>query len=118
MSPVTITRQTYRAALQAAVDARGADFTYQSPDGTCLYVHHDEELGTTTPGCLHGFALAVLGYELDSTHEYTPIRTLLSVLGVRGDDVLREAAQESQRAQDRGESWGRALEVFDQYAEC
>lgn len=114
MSPQTITRESYRAALQEAVDAKGAGFVYTPPGdlSVCQYRHWDTAVMEYKPGCLHGHALALLGHELDESSEYTDITDVLGRVGVT-DDGLLDAAQASQTAQDTGTPWGAALEAFD-----
>lgn len=108
--PTEITRESYRAALQKAVDEKGSDYVYPKHEGddvilSCRYV---EENGY--PGCIHGHALSYLGYSgLPEGRSIYSILTNLSAF----DDYLRGAAEESQIAQDQGKTWAEALEAYD-----
>lgn len=110
---IEITRESYRNALIEAVQLKGADYVYprhsvaeaESLALTCRYVEEDGQ-----PGCIHGHALTYLGYQ--GLPEGKGIWDILKELNV-SDYYLRSAAEESQIAQDSGETWGQALEEFD-----
>lgn len=103
-----INRETYRAALQKAVDLKGADYLYEKPVGsvTCRYMEEGQ------PSCLHATALHTLGITDLSQYEGLSVKVILADAGVEDDDLLVAAAR-SQLAQDTGKTWGAALEAFD-----
>jgi hypothetical protein len=103
-----ITRKSYRAALQEAVDLKGPDFIYEKPTGAilCRYMDGNE------PDCIHAHALFSLGHTNLSQYEGLSVSVILSELGV-DDEILVQAATRAQFAQDTGSSWGEALEAFD-----
>lgn len=113
MNRVEITRESYRNALVNAVQLKGAEYVYprhsvqagESLAMSCRYVEEDGQ-----PGCIHGHALISLGYR--GLPEGKGIWAILGELNV-SDYGLREAAEESQIAQDTGKTWGEALDEFD-----
>lgn len=103
-----ITRESYRAALQKAVDLKGSEYVYWKPDGAsgCQYMEGKN------PSCLHAHALFSLGYTDLSQYERMSIKAIFDELDVEDDELIRAAAR-SQYEQDNGRTWGQALETFD-----
>lgn len=114
---VEITRESFSAALDAAVEERGAEFVYPyewrvlvsaddpNRNTTCQYALKDG-----TPACIVGLALSKLGVDV-SQLENTDATTILYSLGV--DDVgLQSAAADAQESQDGGHTWGAARERY------
>jgi len=122
---VTITAENFRAALQRAVDAKGADYIYQkveSIEGSgnwgCAYI--DPQTGEAS--CLIGCALVDLGVSkewlklVDADTDAAGLPTsmadgVLKALGAYAD--IANAARAAQVEQDSGDTWGRALGTFD-----
>ena len=127
MSKHIINRESFTKAMREAVAERGESWTYPSLSdagdskwrnslGNCVYAFPDG-----SPACLIGLAL----YKIDPTidlvgaenriateHDDTSVMALFKELGVE-DRVLYNAAASAQRRQDRGESWGSALEAYE-----
>jgi len=121
-----ITRETFTAAMEAAVAERGADWTYPEPTpktpgyagfqaddwhsgnwGACVYSTPDG-----TPACIIGLALHKIDPAL--VPEWDTVAPATSVLRDAGvtDYLLRVAARAAQREQDSGKTWGEALAVY------
>lgn len=130
-----ITVENFTQAMREAVAERGADYVYPavgSPEaiagwrgrgyehadgpfsnqdvkpgyGGCKYVLKDG-----TPACIIGLAL----YKIDPAllpKANPSAQAVLDNLGVN-DGALLFAAQKAQEAQDKGKTWGVALEVFE-----
>jgi hypothetical protein len=105
------------AALKAAVETRGADYVYVNASGEraskdrlvgCQYTHKDEK-GNLTPGCIAGqvyYDLTGLFVQEQSPFvQWAP--EFLDRFTLDALDLLRQA----QRLQDRGSTWGEAVEV-------
>jgi hypothetical protein len=116
-----ITRQNFTDAVTAAVDERGANWTYPeySPENVAAGWYDD--LGAScqyalrdgTPACLVGLALFKIDPELVPAHGWVigsdgSVGTLFKQLGVT-DDELMNAAETLQSRQDRGLTLGYAL---------
>jgi len=124
---VTITPENFRAALQRAVDARGANYIYQkvevyegSGNWGCAYI--DPQTGEAS--CLIGCALVDLGVskewlrlvDIDAEASGLPSSTADSVLRTLGAYAdIANAARDAQTEQDTGGNWGHALEAFDDW---
>jgi hypothetical protein len=113
LMPSKITRESFTAAMREAVQLRGADWRYplDDPDwtnyrGTCLYVKKDG-----TPACIIGQALAILGHTPPTSTKRASC-VLDRWFGVT-DLALRKAATSAQRLQDKGATWGEALEASE-----
>lgn len=132
---VEITKENFTAALEAAVEEKGADYVYPEElmgksrysVTSCLYFDNETH---QVPLCIIGNALARLGLTYDDIvklgtdnvnvlENEPPIdqdigaSSLLTWL--TNDSDLATAAQAAQNAQDRGQSWGVALERFKEY---
>ena len=92
------------------VASSAPEYVYKIPDSTtlyCLYFDHDGN-----PSCLIGQALAKCGLTEDDVTEGSAAFDILTKNGF-GDDVARAAAS-AQEKQDSGETWGSALEAFNE----
>lgn len=131
---------TTRALLAAAVAEKGADYVYptvsldpldgERPNsGVCFYLTYE-----TTPtnakalnasyknesGCIAGNVLMRAGVTADWLHEHEalPISNLLDRLHEGGlvshDLAVQSGLREAQQAQDKGATWGEAVERFEE----
>jgi len=129
--PITATTdEAFAAALKAALEERGADYVYPEDkrhvfvegwSSQCLYfdIENPEE-----PLCFIGLALSKLGVTATDLQALSPKIKLSSgesglsmgALGVMErlgfSSKVSWAAHEAQAEQDRGETWGRAFQVF------
>jgi hypothetical protein len=84
----------------------------------CTYVHPDADGNLTQPGCLVGAALIDLGIPVETLAEINQdgfgASNLLSYLGgkgvVKATDKAKRVFSNAQSKQDRGWSWGGAVE--------
>lgn len=110
------------AAMDAEVGEAGRDFVYREEHGrhqsgkpTCVYVFNDK------PSCLIGRALFRIGVpveELRNHDEDTPYGVSAScVMDHLGGFSYKVglAADYAQDVQDRGGTWGEALDKFHEY---
>lgn len=104
------------AAIERAVNARGADYVYSAEFGTkCLYVVGGR------PACLVGEVLHTdFGIPFEQLARFEDADSLLLELYdeglVRYSDTAHEMLQQAQAAQDAGRPWGEALAVAQQVA--
>jgi hypothetical protein len=119
-----LTADKMREYLHRALEEKGADYIYEQPSpAACYYLDYnlndDEDGGhairvqnATGPGCLIGHVAYYAGMAKEdlAASEGTPADRLL-----RGHapDAVRLAARALQRAQDQGESWGTAVQAFE-----
>lgn len=116
---IKITRESFTAAMEAAVAERGEDFIYPAEwkapfnkdkpeQGTrCLY--YVPEVGAA---CIIGLTLEKLGVDVAAIAPNKNADYLLGEeLGVK-DNGLIWAAISAQRFQDQGSTWGHALEKY------
>lgn len=125
----TITPEEFTAAMIAAVQERGAHYTYPTarksattdhyglgmytaddyhgPAGDCKYSTPDG-----TPACIIGLALHKIDPDLVPSYSdpNPPARAVLAPFGV--GPLVRAAADAAQRTQDTGGSWGMALREY------
>ena len=119
---VQITRENFTAAMRAAVAERGEDWAYpergselaeqgwRAEEGQeCVYVLPDG-----SPACLIGLALYKIDPALVEGLEGETVSALLLLHRLGVEDVgLCGAAWDAQWAQDLGETWGNALEIYE-----
>lgn len=122
-----LTADEVRAALQRAVDFKGADYVYRGPrgsGGSCWYANPNG-----TPSCIVGHVFADIDPEF-----YARLRKMEQDTGLSatvetifaGDDPekwglhpprigadVTEALSRAQAIQDTGRTWGDALEGYD-----
>lgn len=114
-----ITIENFTAAMRAAVEERGSDYTYpefnkevgeddyHSISGTCQYSTPNGE-----PACIIGLALSKIDPEL--VPKYGVIGDAGNLmLSLGAGAKLSTAAEEAQERQDEGATWGEALEGFE-----
>lgn len=92
------------------VASSAPEYVYKIPDSTtlyCLYFDHDGN-----PSCLIGQALAKCGLTKEDVTEGASAFKVLAEKGI--DDVVAAAAEIAQDKQDNGETWGSALEAFNE----
>lgn len=118
MNKPTITEADFTAAIEKAVDDKGADYIY-NPDLTreCTYTEDGE------PSCIVGTALINLGFEANPDWDYpiqrdgflgdTAADTILPYFFDTPQNVVT-AARKAQRVQDEGGTWGAALGNYKQ----
>lgn len=104
-------------AIRAIVAETGEDHVYEriddgnDPHRSCWYVHDGQ------PSCLIGRALHRIGVPLDllARNEGTSALSLMEDIGGFSYTVRLAAdlAQDVQDGQDKGNTWGDALRVFD-----
>jgi hypothetical protein len=120
MEQTTINRETFREALVAAIEQRGADFVYPEDwkvdvgYGKTGCVYYKKDVGAA---CIIGKALENLGVDVEKlqdggTANWWSAGMALAHVGVR-DNPLMEAATIAQSRQDKGKPWGEALDAFD-----
>lgn len=104
---------SFTTAIRRVVEREGRDYVYESPAGSCQYVHNDE------PGCLIGAALYEMGIPLNVLREFEGknAEALLVALMARRHIVVSEveiaAANAAQQMQDDHQTWGAALDVYE-----
>lgn len=121
-----MTELTYDTAvnlLERAVAEHGADFIYpdserepwqEDRDDVCSY--YVEDNGGYRPSCIIGMVIDYLGLREQflaerENWEGTPGVRVLESLGVTFDAQTRHLLDEAQTQQDRGETWGDAVEL-------
>jgi hypothetical protein len=121
---MTITRDEFTAAMRKAVELRGADYVYPKDqpgftkaqvsafrsDPACLYVN----AVTGEPACLIGLALSIIDPALLEPvgTAIAPACRVLPELGVDYDAAY--AADAAQQEQDKGETWGECLMIYEE----
>lgn len=128
----TITPEEFTAAMIAAVQERGAHYTYPAPSSVATTNHQSFPVYGTkidayhgpmgeckystpdgTPACIIGLALHKIDPDLVPSYSNSgPARAVLAGFGL-GDEV-QAAADAAQRTQDTGGSWGMALREYKQ----
>lgn len=110
-----LTRDDALAALRAAVEAKGEDYTYvnrhgepASPDVSCYYTHPTAD-GGWEPGCIVGHVLVGWGVSLDDlrAHEGDGAGGVCTHLGI--PIAVAQTLSLAQQEQDAGGTWGEAL---------
>lgn len=125
MDKIVVSEPQFWAALDAAVDARGEDYTYPQSwripdprpfrvDGAllCAYVHQTEGK-RPEPGCIAGDVFHRLGAALRdlARFEGKPARYVfprLFAIEEEAAEAVLVAIGAAQTAQDEGRSWGEA----------
>lgn len=106
-----------QAAVEAAIQEKGADYVYVKPNdvftdpdkGDCLYVHNDQ------PGCIVGNVMHRLGVPLETLrrHEGSNAWTLIDSLALEGvldiSEWSRAMLDSTQCSQDRSKRWAEAV---------
>lgn len=116
---MTLTPEKLRSGIEQAVEKYGSEYTYREHYNECVYLDEGE------PRCLLGVALsfidkdklAELGEE-EAVHQSSVDGSGLPWGNIRSLDMsctARWAGAAAQDVQDRGGTWGGALEAFDQY---
>lgn len=101
-----------RPTLKEAMETQGPDFVYSLDGGSCYYLPQTD-FSDSDPrrktGCLIGVALDKLGVTVQ--HEYgSNVHSLWRTYpGLMSEDVAGYF-QAAQVSQDRGDTWGRAVE--------
>lgn len=114
MSVITVESMT--AAMEKAVELRGADWVYPRDnldwmDGSsCVYV-------TTAgaPACIVGVALDILGIDMKNRSNGSASEVLMTLDTLVSDEApgeLAAALDRAQLAQDTGQTWGEALMAY------
>lgn len=112
-----------RSHLVKAVEEKGADYiyplAYKSADveagyeSECVYATLDEQ-GNKAPSCLVGHAFSYDGLLSEvSADEGMAARVVAERIGYSSNDSVLGALDAAQNAQDRGGTWGEALDTFD-----
>jgi hypothetical protein len=109
--------------IRKAVADKGADYIYKAgvPKGEKRCVYFD--LATKCPSCLIGHGLSNMGYTPDSefvsTHGDTYCLVNFNSYGAAGllqrmgfDSNVIMACTQGQSSQDKGDTWGEALEII------
>lgn len=119
--------QAVREQLRLALEKKGEGYVYTEPlvpffneetgetelmrADECQYTEPDGD-GGLRASCLWGHVLVGLGFEIDALSKMEGAG--IADLGVPwNDEVISAAAKCSQQVQDRGWSWGAAVEVFE-----
>lgn len=118
------------AAMEAAVEERGADWVYPKPQldpdrnpdaddsylpdewhsdnwGTCVYQRENGE-----PACIVGLALHKMGEELPPFSIAASASSILDDYSFILSGEVVQAADRAQTKQDQGYTWGEALKTF------
>lgn len=109
--------------IHKAVEDRGRDWVYPrftqnehaeeiwneewTRGGSCLYVKTD-----LTPACLVGYAMVEAGVPPRDMQVIASAEELIDQLGLRVSNRVRDALDRVQSVQDRGGSWGAAVDAF------
>lgn len=111
-----ITEAEFTAAVEAAVQERGADYVYPEADpdfiskeGVCVYRTPSGE-----PACIVGLALHNLGIEAPGYEDRSiNARELMTYMeGVRFPKKVITAAAVAQDCQDAEKTWGEAMNAY------
>lgn len=127
---IELTAENVTDALKFVVNEKGENFVYVNDfgvpmvdsDGTrthanCQYVHMSS--GEPMCGCIVATALnhlgvplsAILPYEGDAAHQVLNNLVTDGIIGMCSfDDPSRDILQRAQESQDKGNTWGKALE--------
>lgn len=112
----TLTRESMTAAMEQAVQIRGADWLYPIRDPewtdptyeTCVYA-----LPSGEPACIIGLALHLQGVDVTKLPNIDAGQLIQEHLDYDGDrEMMGSALSSAQFQQDRGRSWGSALECY------
>lgn len=97
-------------ALEAVVTRHGADYVYNpGGDGQCWYAPTEEH----PTGCLVGEALMRLGIDRVSLENVgSTVEALVDHLGIDLPLPVIEGLMVAQSNQDKGATWGQALEYY------
>lgn len=111
---------TFREALQAAVDEKGADYVYPRGKrgwtnvwGMCRYAVNGK------PACIIGDALHRMGVpistlkEFDANEEGVDAATALEESGLNPTAAEKRGVNAAQSRQDSGASWGESIRAYD-----
>lgn len=118
-----------REQLAAAIEKNGADYVYKAKtEGgeSCLYleykrVERDEEEGThryinpTGPSCIVGHVLVAKGVPNLQITRHEGEDAQAATEGVFESTIVRKALKRAQAHQDKGLTWGQAVEKFETY---
>lgn len=119
---IELTVENVTAALDRAIEKRGADYVYPERElATCYYVIDGE------PSCLVGEVLVDLGVPIEKLGEPMVNTSRFGVLVIAGDYLstagwdptllrvplnVRRGLSRAQSEQDMGATWGLARDVF------
>lgn len=118
-----------REQLRLALAKKGEEYVYEFPPvweyddadrlmlvetGECQYVRDDLPEGPA-PSCLWGHVLVGMGVSIESLRVCEGTRIDEVSVTPWADDLIDRAARESQRRQDNGETWGAAVQAFEDY---
>ncbi len=124
----TVTDIQFIEALRAAVRVKGTEYVYPAPEGDSDdedYGYDDYRNGMDcvystpegAPACIIGHALYKIDPDLvpgyDKVADFTSLVDSDPRLQGLSSEVVR-AGQRAQALQDEGETWGRALERFEE----
>lgn len=119
-----LTKTAVQEALDAAIAARGADFVYTESDeydGNCYYAA-EGPVGEFAPSCVVGFVVDAIDHEafkrLAADEAVNDTFDAGALSGHRGvslgieveENLVADALQLAQEAQDAGLPWGKARE--------
>ena len=112
MKASEITDEQFIHAMHEVVKGN-EDFVYTEAGNSCVYVNNDG-----SPSCLIGHALMRCGIEAEFFEGINrdPLFVIEHLFSSMSESVL-ESMTAAQLAQDRGETWGRALEGFEHVLE-
>lgn len=103
--------------LTEIVEEKGADYVYPDSEkkggDICQYLTYDEHGNPTGPSCLVGHYLVRTGMPMSDLVQYEGTN-INDTFDLDLPHWLVEALAWAQRAQDRGDTWGKALEVFEE----
>ena len=108
--------EDWRELLKAAVEARGREYVYESKEG-CVYF----DSVTRQPSCLIGHCLPKFGVDAQPFVDSYTLNgadvdgsTLWAAIEPMPSDSLLAALASAQEVQDRGGTWGEALDAFEE----
>ncbi len=115
LAPLTVERA--RQLVIEVVEEFGADYVYPHPI-SCTYLKYDDHDNPTEPACLIGHILVRHGVPMHvlAQHEGRSAGQLLDKLVeaqiLKYEPRVKQAARRGQMAQDSGNDWGFARDVF------
>lgn len=106
-------------ALEAVVRARGEDYMYQQDfsngSSSCKYIARSISRGRVIPACIVGATMSYLGVSDSTLRRWDNTPTGSSVIDIETTLIPEDAKlalQKAQEVQDRGNTWGNALQAY------
>lgn len=106
-------------ALEAVVRERGDGYMYQQDfsngSSSCKYIARSISKGRVIPACIVGATMSYLGVSDSTLRRWDNNVGGTSILDIQTNLIPEDAQialQEAQSVQDRGNTWGNALQAY------